>query len=303
MTNLQKQVVVWRFTDGKPGHEKQSAGLIQGLETVCDVETYSISVMKLENKSVTKSDINTLPDPDLIIGAGHSTHLAMLCTRLTKGGRTVVLMKPTMPCSWFDLVLVPYHDRCWSASNVVRTRGVITSTIKGLPDENRGLMLLGGPSKHYKWDSKKILESINTILTTNPDISWEICDSRRTPNEMRTAIGELDNAEYRHWRDMDSEFLAKSMANVARIWVTADSVSMLYEAIATHASVGIIELPKSRAKREPKISCGIESLRLAHDVQLSSETTVLYRTNRTKLAVSESLTYGELVARKFLFIE
>ena len=38
------RVVIWRFVDGKPGHETQSAGLLQGIETIRPIEVHEIDV-------------------------------------------------------------------------------------------------------------------------------------------------------------------------------------------------------------------------------------------------------------------
>ena len=38
-----KNLVLWRFMDGKPGHEKQTAGLIYNLKQHIDVELVTIN--------------------------------------------------------------------------------------------------------------------------------------------------------------------------------------------------------------------------------------------------------------------
>jgi len=115
-------LVVWRLLDGKPGHEKQSLGLLQGLAALAPVAAYEID---MRSKSMFWGEIlrhvrgeAMLPPPHLIVGVGHATHLPMLAARAACGGRTVVLMKPSLPPFLFDLIFVPRHDHYPDKSNV-----------------------------------------------------------------------------------------------------------------------------------------------------------------------------------------
>ena len=122
--------VIWRFVDGKPGHEKQSAGLIQGIESIRPIEVHEIDVRFKalywrQIRRFLRRDAPDLPPPEVLVGVGHRTHPPLALARLVCGGRSVVLMKPTLPLWFFDLHFVPQHDRVRPDANVVRTRGVI----------------------------------------------------------------------------------------------------------------------------------------------------------------------------------
>ncbi len=108
-------LTIWRFTDGKRGHDNQTLGLIEALSrlTPCQLETVPVAkgwpcffAWLLKRFPTGK----TLPKPDLIIGAGHATHWPMLAARRAHGGKIAVLMKPSLPLSWFDFVIAPEHD-------------------------------------------------------------------------------------------------------------------------------------------------------------------------------------------------
>ena len=110
------RTVIWRFVDGKPGHEKQSAGLIQGVESIRPIEVHEIDVRFKafywrQIRRFLLRDTPDLPPPDLLVGVGHRTHLPLFLACLVCGGRSVVLMKPTLPLGFFDLLFVPEHDR------------------------------------------------------------------------------------------------------------------------------------------------------------------------------------------------
>ncbi len=125
-----RPLIVWRFTDGKPGHDNQTQGLLAALRTHAPVDDFPIQIADCRAGLVacltgrTASGLEA-PDPDLIIGAGHATHLPMLNARRVRGGRVVVLMKPTLPTAWFDLCVIPAHDRTRHRENILVTHGVL----------------------------------------------------------------------------------------------------------------------------------------------------------------------------------
>ena len=51
-----------------------------------------------------------LPPPDLILGAGHATHLVLWWLARKHRTQSIVMMKPSLPMAWFSLCLVPAHD-------------------------------------------------------------------------------------------------------------------------------------------------------------------------------------------------
>ena len=249
--------VIWRFVDGKPGHEKQSAGLIQGIESMRPVEIHEIDVRFKafywrQIRRFIRRDAPDLPPPDLLVGVGHHTHLPLFLARLVCGGRSVVLMKPTLPLVLFDLLFVPEHDRVRQAANVVTTRGAICPTKVDDKHPDTGLILLGGPSQHFKWSSRDAGEQVEAIIRESPEVAWQVCDSRRTPEGMRDYLPTTANA-LRHWRSLPTDFLENALAKAEYVWVSADSASMLYESLSAQARVGIIDLePKGRRNKHAR---------------------------------------------------
>ena len=271
-----RRVVVWRFTDGKPGHEKQSLGLLQALGELTPIEIHRFDVRfrylfwrQLRGHAL-HGDID-VPVPDLIVGVGHRTHLPMLLSRLVCGGRVVVLMKPSLPHSWFDLVFVPRHDRYLRKGNLVETRGVVCPATRSAKHADHGLILLGGANRHFEWNPRDIAAQVAGIAGCSPEIQWSVCDSPRTPAALRDALPALPNVTFRHWRNTASDYLESALAAASYVWVTADSVSMLYEALSARATVGVIALRKRRPHRGNKLSRGLSLLRTQGHVYLTSD--------------------------------
>jgi mitochondrial fission protein ELM1 len=197
-----------------------------------------------------------LPDPWLLVGAGHATQLPMLAARHDRGGRAVVLMTPVLPTRLFDLCLVPEHDRPRAASNVRSTRGSLNRVRAVAPPggDGHGLLLIGGTSRHYRWHSGKIIEQVLAIVRYSSQRRWTLATSRRTPagfaEQVRRAVfSNTLTIEVVPWHETSPGWLQARYAAAGCVWVTGDSVSMLYEALTAGLPTGVIELPPRRNGR------------------------------------------------------
>lgn len=109
---------------------------------------------------------------------------------------------------------------------------------------DRGLILIGGESRHYAWENISLIEQIKTVLDT-PNIQWYITDSPRTPDISRRSIQKLasDNVQYIPFNQSPAGWLHDALQQAGTVWVSEDSISMIYEAITAGASVGIFNVP------------------------------------------------------------
>ena len=68
-----RPIIIWRFIDGKAGHEKQSLGLVNAISSLTETEYFDIKVVQSKSKFINLlcgkhySGIN-LKKPDLLIG-------------------------------------------------------------------------------------------------------------------------------------------------------------------------------------------------------------------------------------------
>lgn len=261
-------VVIWRFIDGKPGHENQSAGLVQALAERLPVEVHELPATRplaaaghwLRGRFPPGDG---LPTPDLLLGAGHATHLPMLAARRARGGRAVVLMQPSLPVRCFDLCLVPRHDAPPASDHILVTEGVLNRVRSEAGKEvGLGLILVGGPSKHHGWDEAGLVAAVGELLAREPQRHWRLTSSRRTPASLLPALAPLveqaaGRLELWPWERTGPDWLPDQLARAAVAWVTADSVSMVYEALTAGAAVGILPVPERRPGR---VSRGLRQL-------------------------------------------
>jgi len=247
--------IVWRFFDGKAGHDAQSQGLLRALQERVTVSAFNIPVKQSGSGfwSWLRGSYrygSRLPAPDLLIGAGHTTHWSLLAARRRWGGRTIVLMKPSLPLSWFDLCLVPEHDGPLRAANVLSTLGSLND-IQPCPghDADTGLIMLGGPSRHYRWDNDEMLAQLERLVKERPLKKWLLTTSRRTPQSMLRPL--LDRAEFQcvPYASTDSEWLPARLSEAGEVWVSEDSVSMIYETLTAGAQLGLLRVQRAKENR------------------------------------------------------
>ena len=255
---VQPPRVVWRFSDGKAGHDSQSLGLVDALKRRIRIECYDIPVRPGAGLDWMLGRFpagSLLPDPWLAIGAGHSTHLPLLSARRARGGKAAVLMSPDLPKSLFDLCVIPEHDCPAAAENILVTCGSLNRMQPVYETgSNRGLMMVGGPSRHYRWDHQRVATQIARVIRYSPLRDWVLTTSRRTPPGFAEHIRQMIfnrnlSLTVLSWRDTSDQWLALQLSRSCSAWVTEDSVSMVYEALTAGVPVGLLSLSPRRRGR------------------------------------------------------
>lgn len=261
-------VPIWRYVDGKRGHENQSAALLEALAERLPVEETRVRVpphgaLKSAWQAIHSRGQPNLPRPQLVIGAGHATHLPVLAAGRAHGARTVVLMTPTLPSFLFDLAIVPEHDGVPPAPHRLVTRGGLNRMRPAEPKiANAGLILIGGPSKHHQWSTQDLAEQVRNVVASETEIDWTLTDSRRTPADCLQAIKRLGLPHLRvvPYQDTDESWLPSRLGLASGVWVTADSVNMVYESLSAGAATGILEVPSRSAGNFSRVSRVVSGL-------------------------------------------
>lgn len=260
-----RPLTIWRLIDGKAGHESQSLGLVQALIKQADCQTIDI---KVSNGFEAMVGLLTstwglgagLPLPDLIIGAGHATHLHLLAAQRAYGGKTIVLMQPSLPAKLFDLCLIPEHDQYQGNAEYLQTRGVLNPIQpEGEHASNQALIMIGGPSKHCDWDTLKLIAQVYELVNHNAHIHYTLTTSRRTPKAFLSAVKRIHfaNLTVVPFEETEKGWVAQQLSESAFAWVTEDSVSMVYEALTAQVAVGLLNMPVNKKSR---VSKGIQKL-------------------------------------------
>jgi len=256
-TTYAGRLIVWHVSDNRRGHDNQCLGLVQALKKLRPCEYFkivacSLPVLLLALLHRRFPPGTELPDPDLIIGAGHRTHATMLCAKRIRGGQTAVLMRPSLPVAWFDLCLCPAHDNPPASARIITTEGALTHiTPSDRHNPDSGLVLIGGPSRHYHWDTDSLLKQIRHVTASTPGVRWQITGSPRTPAGTSLALEQLQapNIDYISPHAQTVGWMASQLASAGQVWLTMDSVSMIYEALTAGAAVGLLAVPSRHQHR------------------------------------------------------
>jgi mitochondrial fission protein ELM1 len=264
--------VIWRLTDGKPGHENQSLGLVNALRELAPFQIYDIPIPPGPKGPFTLlrpgANLRGLPRPDLLIGAGHRTHLPLLMASWRYGGRSIVLMRPSLPLRWFDLCLIPEHDEPAPSDRVLLTQGALNSIRPSQEQRlDQGLILVGGPSRHFAWDNATVGTMVETVIQQNPTIHFQLTTSRRTPQSFLRDHLQINahRLDVHPFAQTAPDWIAQALSRSGRAWVTADSVSMVYEALTAGCQVNILPLKQSA---ESRVARGLNQLVERHQVSL-----------------------------------
>ena len=250
-------------SDGKAGHENQSLGLAEAMARLrlAEIHTLRLDMKKwfyYRLKAAVAESAN-YPRPDFVLAAGHATHPAALRIARKYGARSISLMKPSLPTSWFDLCICPEHDFIGKPipPNVISSKGALNRVVPNTGKKSGKFFLIGGPSKTHGYDEAALIAQIKDIAG---DDEWQVADSRRTPESFLHALKkELPGLTIFPHQETQPGWLAEKLSSVETVWVSEDSVSMIYEALSSGAKVGVLEMPRLRP--DARVIRGLEVLR------------------------------------------
>lgn len=247
-------------SDGKAGHRSQALGLFQAMQRQQPETTFEeVLIADLPIISLIKTLFSSKKSlfkqvPDFIFGVGSHTHFRVwLLGKIFRKAKTIILMKPNLPVACFDYAVIPEHDGIHADNHVIVTRGALNP----IRNENRHqttrvLIALGGSSKRHQWNQNKVLTSVQKIVENNPDAEIILTTSRRTPAEFVDILRQQNFAQHLHIFPVDQTppgWIFEEMQKAEAVWVTEDSVSMIFEALTAGCRVGVMAMDRLKDDR------------------------------------------------------
>lgn len=199
------------------------------------------------------------PKPDYVISAGSGTHVVLWWLARKYDARSIVLMKPFWPMALFDWCIAPEHDFLTApdVENLIISKGALNRVVPADGERTEKWFLIGGPSKIHGFDETQLIARIRELAR---DEKWQVADSRRTPGDfLKRLKNEIPDLTIFPHQETKQGWLAEKISSAAEIWVTEDSVSMVYEALTGGARVGVLEMP--RLKPDARVIRGLEKLK------------------------------------------
>lgn len=248
-------------SDGKAGHRSQALGLFKAIQRQSS-ETVSFEEISIDDLAIfpllaglfRRSIPQLQTTPDFIFGVGSHTQLRVfLLGKIYPQAKTVILMKPNYPFAWFDYSVIPEHDGISASDRVIVTQGALNPIVNEQRHQmGRILIALGGSSKRHQWNEDKVFASIEHIVKQHPNNEIIITTSRRTPEQFVERLNTYPFLPHVHFFPVEQTpqgWIFEEMQQAEAVWVTEDSVSMIYEALTAGCRVGVIAMDRTKQDR------------------------------------------------------
>lgn len=325
--------LVWLLFDNRVGDNNQLLALADALGFPFAIKQMRYNVLRRipllnrESRLVVAGEARSLirpPWPDLVIVTGYGGVAVARYIRTQSGGHTklVHVGNPRACIDDFDLqITTPQYAR--SARNLIELPfpiGNPAKTVEPTRDEvdwlgkfqrPRRLVAVGGPARHWQLNDAAVVDAIEVLRQKSPKGSIIVATSARTTNRTRRLLQRVVVGEQEVMVEDGLRF-GVLLSRCDEFHVTADSVSMLSEAILSGKPVGMIPIERSLRGRMshwlwerplgrvtlPDLANFwklLNSYRLVGTVELPVASQVCDTVDRAADAVRDLLTGGEAV--------
>lgn len=274
----------WLITDGKAGHEAQAEGVAEALGLDWEwrrVAPKGLALLLAPWGPAPRDFACAPPWPEIAIGVGRTAmpSLRRLHRRAGPSTFVVALQDPRTSSRIADLIWVPEHDRRRGQGVVTtltsphrftpallgRLRTAADPAIDSLPSP-RVMLAIGGAAKVWRYTEADVARLASAIADIGRSgASFMVTPSRRTPADVLAAVATaLQPFPHILYGGGDDNPYARFLAKADAVVVTADSVSMTGEALATGRPVYVFRPTGGSAKflrfHDRLVACGATRL-------------------------------------------
>ena len=201
-------------------------------------------------------------DFDVIISCGRKSVIPSIYLKKNskKNIVNIHIQDPKVSLDNFNFIIAPEHDGL-VGENVYQTKGAIhylnideinhqTNYLKDRLDINKEyfLLILGGPTKHYDYSDKNILNILdlfNDLLTKN-NLQGIVIPSIRTPRNIIELSKNILGHSSLVIENVDKKAYLSALSLAKYICVTCDSTSMISEAALTGKPIYVADIPTDK---------------------------------------------------------
>lgn len=265
-----KPSATWVLTEDLAGLQSQAVGLAEAAGLAFEHRVFRAqgvwrhvpAVLWPAPAAAVGREVLAPPLPELLIGAGGKA--AAVVASLRRRLRGVIIQHPRMPLSRFDLIVAARHDAI-TGRNVIVTRTALHRVTQARLAEAEALwtprlahlprplvsVLIGGSNGRYRLDAEIGAQLAGQLagMMQRDRVGVALTPSRRTdPAVVQALQAALEPLGGYVWDGSRENPYFGLLACADAIVVTADSVSMTSEAVATRAPVLVAPLP-GRSRR------------------------------------------------------
>ena len=264
------------LSDGKPGHVNQSIAFaelsgsnysiveVTFCNRFCKVLSYLFDRIGLYTTALFRvsGDVDVCTS---IVSAGSETYYANRTLAARFSARSVSVMLPSgYHYSGFDLIIGQQHDRPPVRTNI-QTLPINLCKVRPLsifqPEAGSQYLglVIGGPNKVFRMDTETLRRQIEQMHALFPEHKLVVATSRRTPADVEEMLSSFDFSAAWIYSDDPANPIPDFLAHCDCVFITADSTSMISEAVSFGSSaVEILPLDETSSSR--KFSSLIQNL-------------------------------------------
>ena len=257
--------VVWLLLGGRAGDNNQALALADALGFPFERKKLGYNHLRRLFRgrpglaSLTKASRASIaaPWPDLVLCVGYASVAVARYIRDRSKGRTklVHIGNPRGEIDDFDLqITTPQYPRRapnllelpFPIGNPARNARPTAEELTWLDDfpHPRRLVVVGGPARHWELDERELKTAICDLAGKHPRGSLIVVTSSRTPERTKRKLGQALRGPHCALVEAFPSF-GTLLSRSQEIYVTADSVSMLSEAVLSGRPVGMIPIRRS----------------------------------------------------------
>ena len=262
------------LTEGLHGMISQVEGLAKALDLDYFHEKIELNIpwnlippsITPTKKFVFKNQINK--DYDVIISCGRKSIIPSIFLKKNSNKKIVNIhiQNPKVSLKHFDFVIAPDHDSI-HGPNVIISKGAIHYLTINEIDEAKDYLenkiekekdvltlILGGPTKYYKYSNENIIQIFSKINKQILEKSLQliVIPSNRTPKKIIQFAKEYFGKNQLIVDTVDKQAYLSSLALAKYIIVTCDSSSMISEAALTGKPIYVAMIPTIRSDKRFK---------------------------------------------------
>ena len=260
------QPLVWMLMGSRAGDNNQLLALGEALgfpcqpKSICYNEFRRLPFLRSGLTIVARKSRSLIepPWPDLVIGVGYGSVPVARYIKEQSAGRTklVHIGNPRDKLEDFDLqITTPQYSR-GAAPNLLELIFPIGNPAKAvvptieeeewlshLPSPKR-LVAVGGSARNWELDHDALIQAAEKLRAKHPQGSIIVATSARTPRSTRELLATLFTAANEPVVEHFPRF-GTLLRECDEIFVTADSVSMISEAVLSGKPMGVIPIKRS----------------------------------------------------------
>jgi len=235
---------------------------------------------------------------DIVISCGRKSVIPSIYLKKKFKNKiiNIHIQEPKVLLNNFDFIVAPEHDGL-TGNNVLTSKGAIHYLTNNELDENENYLkdkihsqkkivtlIIGGPTKHYNYDTKVIDEIFKKVENNflNNDYQLIVIPSMRTPQNIIDKAKNFFGNNQIIIPNVDKKAYLSALKISDHIIVTCDSTSMISEATITGKPIYVAQMPTVKNDQRFKSFFNLfESLNIIKSLNNSVENWTYTKLNET----------------------